>query len=109
MQRGEEEIRREEGRLELGEHTGRPQNAVLSVQFCRQCPSGQARVETVFHMPGGELAVTIERKPQPAMADDVVDGPEAIMGTADGCLEERVLTVSFIGGGDDLEDLAEPD
>jgi hypothetical protein len=63
----------------------------------------------MLKVPGGVLAVTIERVPQPAMTDDVVDGSKAIMGTADGCFEERVLTVSLVGGGDDLEDLVEPD
>jgi hypothetical protein len=43
------------------------------------------------------------------MADDVVDGSEAIVGTANGCFEERVLTVSLIGGGEDLENLIGPD
>ncbi len=63
----------------------------------------------MFDVPGRELAVTIERTAQPAMADDVVDGSDAIVGTADRCLQERVLTVSLVGGGEDLEDLVEPD
>jgi hypothetical protein len=43
------------------------------------------------------------------MADDVVDGPEAVVGTADGGVKERMLTVSLIGGGEDLEDMVAPD
>jgi hypothetical protein len=82
---------------------------MVRVKFCRQRPAGHAFVHAVFHTPGGELAVTIERVLQPAVADDVVDGSETIVGSADGFIEERVLTITLKGGGENFEDLVKPD
>jgi hypothetical protein len=62
----------------------------------------------VFGLPGRKLAVTIERIPEPAMAHDVVDRSEAIVGTADRRFEERVLAIPVIAGGEDLKELVVP-
>jgi hypothetical protein len=51
--------------------------------------------------PGGELTVTIEPVPEVHVADEIVDGAEAVVGAAPFVPEQRVPTVSVNASRDD--------
>jgi hypothetical protein len=60
-------------------------------------------VEPLLVEPGRELPVAVEAQPEPGVAQDVVDGAEAVVGAAHRAVHEGVAPVRVDGDGGHLE------
>ena len=67
----------------LGKNTRRPADTVLRVQLGGQGKAGQRAVQTLLVAPGCVLAFPAEADVEVAVAEDVVYGPESIVGAPD--------------------------
>ena len=87
----------------VGEHSGRPPDAVLRVEFGGQSPPGESVVELLLGQPRREFPVSIEAEARAHMSNDVVDGPKSVVRAAEVAAQQRVTAVPLPGARGDLQ------
>ena len=69
-------------------------------------PASEPGVELVLDKPSRVLAVGVEAEAEPAVADDVMDGAETVVGAAERCVEPGVAAIVVAAGWPELEQVA---
>ena len=83
--------------LVLRQVTSCPTDAVFGVEFGGKDLTSEWTVDLLLEEPGRVLTISIELDLEVAMAQDVVDGTEAVKGAAHIVLHERMTTITIAG------------